>query len=67
MRALNQGRHIPILLTFVAFLAVSLQQRDSQIFAQEAAGTQARSDTGTIVAGMFQLRIVSRVPARPRS
>lgn len=56
MRALNQGRHIPILLTFVAFLAVSLQQRDSQIFAQEAAGTQARSDTGTIVAGMFQLR-----------
>ena len=56
MKLANEGRHIPILLMFAAFLAFSLQQRDSQIFAQETAGTQAKSDTGTIAAGKFQLR-----------
>ncbi len=56
MKLANQGRRIPILLVFAAFLVGSPQQRDSQIFAQETSGTQTRPDTGTIAAGKFQLR-----------
>ncbi len=56
MKAANRGRHLVILLLFGAFLAISLLQPSSKIFAQDAARTQARPDSGTIAAGKFQLR-----------